>query len=63
MKVALVTGASSGIGLACAVAAARAGFTTVGTVRTAAAERAVAEAAGAAGAPVDVVRLEVTDPA
>ncbi|MGH3679827.1 MAG: SDR family NAD(P)-dependent oxidoreductase [Natronosporangium sp.] len=60
MTVALVTGASSGIGLACAVAAARAGFTTVATVRSPAAEPVVREAAGAA---VDVVRLEVTDPA
>ncbi|MPZ28730.1 MAG: SDR family NAD(P)-dependent oxidoreductase [Micromonosporaceae bacterium] len=63
MKVALVTGASSGIGLACAVAAARAGFSVVATVRSPAAEPAVRAAAGQAGVPVEVVSLEVTDPA
>jgi len=53
-KVVLVTGASSGIGLATALAATDAGYTTVATVRRGSAELA------AAG--VDTCRLELTDP-
>jgi NAD(P)-dependent dehydrogenase (short-subunit alcohol dehydrogenase family) len=62
MKTALVTGASSGIGLATAIAAARAGFATVGTVRRPDGDLALREAAERAGVGVDVVSLEVTDP-
>jgi NAD(P)-dependent dehydrogenase (short-subunit alcohol dehydrogenase family) len=58
-RVVLVTGASSGIGLATAIAAARAGFTTVGTVRSGAAR--LLAAAAAAGVTVDVRYLELTD--
>jgi NAD(P)-dependent dehydrogenase (short-subunit alcohol dehydrogenase family) len=59
----LVTGASSGIGLATAVAAARAGLTTVATVRRPDGDLALREAAERAGVPVDVATLELTDPA
>ncbi len=57
-RVVLVTGASSGIGLATAIAAARAGFTTVGTVRTGAAR--LLAAAAAARVSIDVRQLELT---
>ncbi|MET9613718.1 SDR family NAD(P)-dependent oxidoreductase [Kitasatospora indigofera] len=60
----LITGTSSGIGLETAVAAARAGWRTVATMRDttkAGALRAAAEAAGVAGL-VEVRRLDVTDP-
>jgi NAD(P)-dependent dehydrogenase (short-subunit alcohol dehydrogenase family) len=68
-KVVLITGASSGIGLASAVAAADAGFVSVATVR--APERAIALRDAAdkvrAGRPdghgqLDIERLDVTDP-
>lgn len=58
----LVTGASSGIGLASAVRAARQGLTTVATARTPAKIDAVLAAAAAAGVTLDVRPLEVTDP-
>jgi NAD(P)-dependent dehydrogenase (short-subunit alcohol dehydrogenase family) len=61
-KVVLITGASSGVGRAAAIAAARAGFTTVATVRRPEGDRALRGAAERAGVPVDVVHLEVTDP-
>ncbi|MFH9349737.1 SDR family NAD(P)-dependent oxidoreductase [Kitasatospora sp. NPDC017646] len=61
-RVLLITGTSSGIGLATALAAARAGYTTVATVREPARATALHRAAGAAGATVDVRRLDVTDP-
>lgn len=61
MRTVLVTGASSGIGLATAVAAARAGFTTVATVRRPDGDLALREAAERAGVCVDVVSLELTD--
>jgi NAD(P)-dependent dehydrogenase (short-subunit alcohol dehydrogenase family) len=57
-RVVLVTGASSGIGLATAIAAARAGFTTVGTVRTGGAR--LLAAAAAARVSIDVRQLELT---
>jgi NAD(P)-dependent dehydrogenase (short-subunit alcohol dehydrogenase family) len=57
-RVLLVTGASSGIGLATAIAAARAGFTTIGTVRSGAAR--LLAAAATAGVTVDVWPLELT---
>ncbi|MEU6238297.1 SDR family NAD(P)-dependent oxidoreductase [Kitasatospora sp. NPDC047058] len=59
--VVLITGSSSGIGLATAVAAARAGFTTVATLREPARARELTEAAGRAGVTLDVRRLDVTD--
>lgn len=62
MKAALVTGASSGIGQATAIAAARAGFATVATVRRPDGDLALREAAEQAGVSVDVVSLDVTDP-
>ncbi|MEV7601081.1 SDR family NAD(P)-dependent oxidoreductase [Kitasatospora sp. NPDC089797] len=61
-RVLLVTGTSSGIGLATAVAAARAGYTTVATLRDPARAGALRAAAEAAGVTVDVRRLDVTDP-
>lgn len=61
MKTVLITGVSSGIGLASAIGAARAGFTTVGTIRRSEAEPEVRAAAERAGVEVDVVRLDVTD--
>jgi NAD(P)-dependent dehydrogenase (short-subunit alcohol dehydrogenase family) len=62
MRTVLVTGASSGIGLASAVAAAQAGFTTVATVRRPDGDLAVREAAEKAGVFVDVLTLELTEP-
>jgi NAD(P)-dependent dehydrogenase (short-subunit alcohol dehydrogenase family) len=62
MKTVLITGASSGIGQASAIAAARAGFTTVATVRRPDGDLALREAAERAGVAVDVVSLDVTDP-
>lgn len=59
--VVLVTGTSSGIGLAVAVTAARAGFTTVATMREPGRADALREAADGAGVRVDVRRLDVTD--
>ncbi|MFJ9454367.1 SDR family NAD(P)-dependent oxidoreductase [Kitasatospora sp. NPDC101447] len=61
-RVLLITGTSSGIGLATAVAAARAGYTTVATMREPDRAAALRSAAGAAGVTVDVRRLDVTDP-
>jgi NAD(P)-dependent dehydrogenase (short-subunit alcohol dehydrogenase family) len=57
----IVTGASSGIGLATAVAAAKAGFRAVATVRDLHRDHALREAAAKAEAELDVVRLDVTD--
>jgi NAD(P)-dependent dehydrogenase (short-subunit alcohol dehydrogenase family) len=57
----LITGASSGIGLASAIGAARAGFTTVGTVRRPEAAPELRAAGERAGVAVDVVHLDVTD--
>ena len=60
-SVLLVTGASSGIGLATAVAAAQAGFTVVATVRDPDRAGTLTDAATAAGVDVDVRKLDVTD--
>ncbi|MFF2658895.1 SDR family NAD(P)-dependent oxidoreductase [Kitasatospora sp. NPDC058032] len=59
----LITGCSSGIGLATAVAAARAGFTTVATLRDPARSDALRKAAEQAGVTLDVRPLDVTDAA
>jgi NAD(P)-dependent dehydrogenase (short-subunit alcohol dehydrogenase family) len=57
----LITGTSSGIGLATAVTAARAGFTTVATMRDTGRAHALREAADHAGVTLDIRRLDVTD--
>lgn len=62
-RVVLTTGANSGIGLATCLEVARAGFVSVGTVRSAAKARRTAEAAAAAGVTVHTVELDVTDAA
>ncbi|MFI8519790.1 SDR family oxidoreductase [Streptomyces sp. NPDC085481] len=62
-KVVLITGTSSGIGLSAAVSAARAGFTTIATLRDPARADALRKAAEAAGVELDIRRLDVTDPA
>lgn len=60
-RIVLVTGTSSGIGLATAIAAARAGFTTVATVREPDRADGLRRAADEAGVRLDVRRLDVTD--
>ncbi|HEX6872880.1 MAG TPA: SDR family NAD(P)-dependent oxidoreductase [Micromonosporaceae bacterium] len=57
----LITGASSGIGLASAVASAEAGLTTVATVRDARRADRLREAGEKAGVEIDVVRLDLVD--
>jgi len=59
----LVTGTSSGIGLATAVATARAGWTTVATLRDPGRAGPLRTAAQQAGVELDVRALDVTDPA
>src|SRR5438045_9673038 len=59
----LTTGANSGIGLATLIALARAGFDSVGSVRSAAKARRVRDAAEAAGVEVRTVLLDVRDEA
>ena len=61
MRTLLITGASSGIGLATAVTAARAGWTTVATMRDPDRATALRQAAEGAGVTLDVRRLDVTD--
>ncbi|MCX5209390.1 SDR family NAD(P)-dependent oxidoreductase [Kitasatospora sp. NBC_00240] len=60
----LITGTSTGIGLEAAVAAARAGWRTVATMRDTAKADALRAAAAAAGVAdlVEIRRLDVTDP-
>lgn len=58
----VVTGASSGIGMHTAVAAAQAGFTAVATVRDLNRTEPLRKAAADAGVTVDVRHLDVTDP-
>ncbi|MER6839075.1 SDR family oxidoreductase [Streptomyces platensis] len=60
-KVVLITGTSSGIGLAAAVAAAQAGWRVVATLRDTGRSGALRKAAGEAGVELDVRQLDVTD--
>ncbi|MEU0391565.1 SDR family oxidoreductase [Streptomyces sp. NPDC006208] len=62
-KVVLITGTSSGIGLAAAVAAARAGWRTVATLRDTGRADALRKAAAEAGVELDIRQLDVTDEA
>ncbi|KUN80982.1 short-chain dehydrogenase [Streptomyces bungoensis] len=57
----LITGTSSGIGLAAAVAAARAGWRTVATLRDTTRTDALRKAASDAGVELDIRQLDVTD--
>ncbi|HET9689668.1 MAG TPA: SDR family oxidoreductase [Acidimicrobiales bacterium] len=57
----LTTGANSGIGLATALAVARHGYRSVGSVRSPEKAEAVARAASQAGVEVQTVLLDVTD--
>jgi NAD(P)-dependent dehydrogenase (short-subunit alcohol dehydrogenase family) len=61
-RVVLTTGANSGIGLATTIELARRGFTSVGSVRSAAKAATVRDAAAEAGVEVDTVECDVTDP-
>ncbi|GGW55357.1 short-chain dehydrogenase/reductase [Streptomyces lucensis JCM 4490] len=56
----LITGTSSGIGLAAAVAAARAGWRTVATLRDTTRADALRKAAADAGVELDIRQLDVT---
>ena len=58
----LTTGANSGIGLATVLEVARAGFHSVGSVRSEEKADVVAKAAADAGVEVETVLLDVTDP-
>ncbi|MGD0882316.1 MAG: SDR family NAD(P)-dependent oxidoreductase [Acidimicrobiales bacterium] len=60
-RVALTTGANSGIGLASVLELARRGLRSVGTVRSRSKVGAVAEAADAMGVTVETAILDVTD--
>ena len=59
--VALVTGTSTGIGLATALRLARAGHRVIATMRNLAKAGPLREAAAAAGVPVEIAQLDVTD--
>ena len=59
-KVVLITGTSSGIGLAVAVAAARSGWRVVATMRDTASAVRLKEAAADAGVELDIQALDVT---
>jgi NAD(P)-dependent dehydrogenase (short-subunit alcohol dehydrogenase family) len=60
-KMAVVTGSSSGIGLATALELARKGYFTYATARNPTKAGAVAEAAKKENLPISVVQLDVTD--
>ncbi|MGW1493333.1 SDR family oxidoreductase [Streptomyces sp. NPDC002402] len=62
-KVVLITGTSSGIGLATAVATAKAGWRTVATLRDTSRADALRKAAADAGVELDIRQLDVTDEA
>ncbi|MFJ7244747.1 SDR family NAD(P)-dependent oxidoreductase [Kitasatospora sp. NPDC098652] len=64
-RIVLITGTSSGIGLAAAVAAARAGFRVVATMRDTGRAGNLLRAAEEAGVAerIEIERLDVTDPA
>ena len=62
-RVAIVTGANSGIGLATALELARRGLRSIGTVRSAAKADALVEAAEAHGVEVEPTLMDVTDAA
>ncbi|MCB5181562.1 SDR family NAD(P)-dependent oxidoreductase [Streptomyces antimicrobicus] len=57
----LITGTSSGIGLAAAVGAARAGWRTIATLRDTGRADALRKAAAEAGVELDIRRLDVVD--
>ncbi|MGW7437066.1 SDR family NAD(P)-dependent oxidoreductase [Streptomyces sp. NPDC054849] len=57
----LITGTSSGIGLAAAIAAARAGWRTVATLRDTGRADALRKAAAEAGVELDIRQLDVVD--
>ncbi|MGW3205649.1 SDR family NAD(P)-dependent oxidoreductase [Streptomyces sp. NPDC001135] len=59
----LITGTSSGIGLAAAIAAARAGWRTVATLRDTTRAESLRKAAAEAGVVLDIRQLDVTDEA
>ncbi|WP_431218142.1 SDR family NAD(P)-dependent oxidoreductase [Leifsonia xyli] len=61
-RILLITGTSSGIGLATAVAAAHQGFRVVATLRDPGRAAALREAAAAAGVELDLQPLDVTEP-
>lgn len=60
-RVALITGTSSGIGLATAVALAEDGWKTIATLRAPGRATALREAADTAGLDIDIRALDVTD--
>jgi NAD(P)-dependent dehydrogenase (short-subunit alcohol dehydrogenase family) len=60
-RIVLTTGANSGLGLAIAVELARRGFTSIGSVRSAAKAATVRTAADAAGVEVHTVQCDVDD--
>lgn len=63
MKTAVITGASSGIGLLTAVELARSGFQVIATMRELARRTGLEQAAGLAGVSpyIDIRRLDITD--
>ncbi|MFF4011533.1 SDR family NAD(P)-dependent oxidoreductase [Streptomyces sp. NPDC001717] len=61
LRTVLITGTSSGIGLAAAVAAARAGWRTVATLRDTGRADALRKAAAEAGVELDIRQLDVVD--
>ncbi|MGW7456873.1 SDR family oxidoreductase [Streptomyces sp. NPDC054797] len=63
LRTVLITGTSSGIGLAAAIAAARAGWRTVATLRDTGRADALRKAAAEAGVEIDIRRLDVVDEA
>ncbi|WP_432753854.1 SDR family NAD(P)-dependent oxidoreductase [Streptomyces sp. JL2001] len=58
----LITGTSSGIGLAAAIAAAQAGWRTIATLRDTGRADALRKAAAEAGVALDIRQLDVVDP-